>query len=370
VVPNSTVRIAGAGSFIPSRVVSNERIARAIPGWTAEQIFERTGIRERRFLWDFDTEKGVALAPPEDATHFYPSNNSQMCEVALRRALTMAQLDPKELDGVFLVTCSPDRLHFGHDVMQVHAQLGLRADAFAMQLDDGCAGTPYVIDMAQKMIRGGAWRNIAVIGSNFTSPSINRDVYTAEWVGGASGKKSLNAYLSMYVFGDGAGAVILRGEREPSELGILQSMSGNDEGELVAARGGGQLALPFQGRASLADHAFVVDGFAVARSYPVYMQRSIDGALAGHEALKPEVKRYYFHQPNKRLMFHFVDKAGLPPERVACHVDRYGNTSAAGKLILLAEDLDQGVVRLGSGDLVVMAAVGANVHYGAQLIRL
>ena len=69
-------------------------------------------------------------------------------------------------------------------------------------------------------------------------------------------------------------------------------------------------------------------------------------------------------------MDRFVGEAGLPAERVACNVDRYGNTSAAGMLILLAEDLERGVVKLGSGDLVAIAAVGANVHYGAQLVRL
>jgi 3-oxoacyl-[acyl-carrier-protein] synthase III len=69
-------------------------------------------------------------------------------------------------------------------------------------------------------------------------------------------------------------------------------------------------------------------------------------------------------------MDRFVADAGLPAERVAYNVDRYGNTSAAGMLILLAEDLENGVVRLGSGDPVAIAAVGANVHYGAQLARL
>jgi 3-oxoacyl-[acyl-carrier-protein] synthase-3 len=83
-----------------------------------------------------------------------------------------------------------------------------------------------------------------------------------------------------------------------------------------------------------------------------------------------EVKRYYFHQPNKRLLEHFIQVSGLPAERVAINVDRYGNTSAAGMLILLSEDLEQGWVRLGGGDLVLIAAVGANVHYGAQLVRL
>jgi 3-oxoacyl-[acyl-carrier-protein] synthase III len=100
------------------------------------------------------------------------------------------------------------------------------------------------------------------------------------------------------------------------------------------------------------------------------MQKCIDGALAGDPGLRDEVKRYYFHQPNKRLMDGFVERAGLPREKVACHVERHGNTSSAGMLILLSEDLAERRVSLGSGDLVLLAAIGANVHYGAQLVRL
>lgn len=131
------------------------------------------------------------------------------------------------------------------------------------------------------------------------------------------------------------------------------------------------MKLPYQpGRMRPADMAFVVDGFRVARSYPEYMQKCLDAVLGPRPELRSKVERYYFHQPNKRVMDAFVERAGLPREAVACNVDRYGNTSAAGMLILLAEDLEAGRVRLGSGDLVVVAAVGANVHYGAQLVRL
>nr|WP_240358718.1 3-oxoacyl-[acyl-carrier-protein] synthase III C-terminal domain-containing protein [Myxococcus vastator] len=131
------------------------------------------------------------------------------------------------------------------------------------------------------------------------------------------------------------------------------------------------MKLPYQpGRMRPADMAFVVDGFRVARSYPEYMQKCLDAVLGPRPELRSKVERYYFHQPNKRVMDAFVARAGLPPEAVACNVDRYGNTSAAGMLILLAEDLEAGRVCLGSGDLVVVAAVGANVHYGAQLVRL
>ncbi|QRK12873.1 3-ketoacyl-ACP synthase [Archangium violaceum] len=362
-----TVRVAGAGAFVPSRSISNERIAAAFPGWSAERILEKTGIRERRYLWDIDA-RGHAIAPPERDLPIYPASNTDMCEVALRRALEQSGVDARELDALFLVTCSPDELNFNHDAMALHQRLGCRADTFALVIDDGCGGTPYILDMVCKMMQGHRFKTVAVVASSLLSPQLHPDVYTAEVVP-APGRKPLNAYLSVYVFGDGAGAVVLRADGREGE-GILATMSGNAHAELVIRRGGGMLRLPYQGRARPADMAFVVDGPRVARGYSTYMKQCLEAVLADRPELCSEVKRYYFHQPNKRLMEHFIQTAGLPHERVAMNVDRYGNTSAAGKLILLAEDLEAGRVRLGSGDLVLLAAVGANVHYGAQLIRL
>jgi 3-oxoacyl-[acyl-carrier-protein] synthase III len=331
---------------------------------------EKTGIVERRFLWDFDDRTGQAIPPPENDGNFYPANNTDMCEVALREALEAAGLPANELDAIFVVTCTPDEVNFSHDAMELHRRLGCREDAYAMVFDSGCGGTLYTIDMARRMIEGGSFRTIAIVASNFTSAHLNREVYTADQRLGSG--KAANGFLSMYVFGDGAGALILQADGSGREdgPGIVRSFAGTSHAELVLRKGGGNLRLGFQGRATPADHAFIVDGLQVARTYPVFMKKCIDGVLGAKRALAPEVKRWYFHQPNKRLMDHYVRGAGLPADRVACNVDRYGNTSAAGMLILLAEDLEQGVVRLGSGDLVVIAAVGANVHYGAQLIRL
>jgi 3-oxoacyl-[acyl-carrier-protein] synthase III len=364
------VRFLGVGSFVPRRAVSNARIAAAIPGWTAERIEEKTGIRERRFLWDFDEKTGRALAPPSDDGTFYPANNTDMAEVALRRALAMAQIEATGIDALFLVTCSPDELNFSHDAMELHRRLGCREDAYAMVFDSGCGGTLYTIDMARRMIEGGSFRTIAVVASNFTSAHLNREVYTAEQQL-ESGKKA-NGFLSMYVFGDGAGALILRADGRAGDdtPGIVRSFAGTAHADLVLRKGGGNLRLGFQGRAGAADHAFIVDGQQVARTYPLFMKKCIDGVLGKDRALAPEVKRWYFHQPNKRLMDSFVEREALPRERVACHVERHGNTSAAGMLILLAEDLRDGAVEMGRGDLVLLAAIGANVNYGAQLVRL
>ncbi|HEX7238864.1 MAG TPA: 3-oxoacyl-[acyl-carrier-protein] synthase III C-terminal domain-containing protein [Longimicrobiaceae bacterium] len=364
-------RIVGAGAYVPERAVCNTRIAEAIPGWTPERIEEKIGIRERRFLWDFDAATGRAIAPEAAATATAteaPTCNSDMCEVALRRALEMGGVDARELDAVFLVTCTPDELNFNHDAMELHRRLGCRTDCFALVIDDGCGGTPYMMDMACRMIRGGTFRTIAVVGSAFSSPLMHREVCT-DSVEPSPGRKALNAYLSMYVFGDGAGAVVLRGDTS-ARSGVLASMSGNDHADLVLRRGGGMVNLPYQERIRPADMAFVIDGYQVARSYPVHMALCIESVLADHPELADEVRRYYLHQPNKRLMDRFVADSGLPADRIATNVARYGNTSAAGMLILLAEDLEAGTVALDSGDLVVVAAVGANVHYGAQLVRL
>jgi len=363
------VKFLGVGSFVPRRAISNARIAAAIPGWTAERIEEKTGIRERRFLWDFDEKTGRAVPPPDGDGTFYPGNNTDMAEVALRRALAMARVEASAIDALFFVTCSPDELNFSHDAMELHRRLECREDTYAMVFDSGCGGTLYTIDMARRMLEGGSFRTIAIVASNFTSAHLNREVYTSDQEL-ESGKKA-NGFLSMYVFGDGAGALILRADDgEETAPGIVRSFAGTAHAELVLRKGGGNLRLPFQNRARPADHAFIVDGLQVARTYPVYMKKCIDAVLGPERALAPEVKRWYFHQPNKRLMDSFVERESLPRERVACHVERHGNTSAAGMLILLGEDLERGTVEIGRGDLVLLAAIGANVNYGAQLVRL
>jgi 3-oxoacyl-[acyl-carrier-protein] synthase III len=363
--PPRNVRLVGAGAYVPEGVVDNQSITRAIPAWQPEWIERKTSIRERRFLWSVDEESGVAVAPPLVAGE--PRGNTDMCEIALRRAMDMAGLDGEALDALFVVTCTPDRLNFSYDAMELHRRFACRTDAYALTVDDGCGGTPYVIDMAYRMIRSGAVRTVAVVGSACTSALLDRDVWTGNVQPSGTGKP-LSAALGMYVFGDGAGAVVLRGDFGTDD-GILASMSGNDYRELVIRRAGGVLGR-LDGATSPAEDAFVIDGRLVAESYPLYMGRCLDALRESHPTMRDDVQRYYFHQPNKRLMDSFVTGAGLPAERVAYNVDRYGNTSAAGMLILLAEDLEQGVVRLGSGDLVVIAAVGANVHYGAQLVRL
>ena len=110
-------------------------------------------------------------------------------------------------------------------------------------------------------------------------------------------------------------------------------------------RGGGA-KLPPHTRARIEDHAWYVDGREVAVAYPFFMQKAVSECLAQRPDLAGPVDRYYLHQASKPTLMSFVERAGLPKERVPFNVNRYGNTSAASTLLLFSEDLAEGRVRL------------------------
>ncbi|MFT3772370.1 MAG: 3-oxoacyl-[acyl-carrier-protein] synthase III C-terminal domain-containing protein [Minicystis sp.] len=358
------VTIAGAGGYVPPLVVKNERLVKAIPGWTPERIAEKTGILERRFAWDFDEESGRAVAPGviED-----PGASVQLMEPALREALSLARLHPADLDGLIVTGCTPDQTNFSHDAMILHKRLGMRPEAFALVHDDGCGGALFHLAMARELILSGQRRTIAVVGVNAFSPHLDREVYSGKL---RQNGKELGSFLSFYLFGDGAGAVILRGETAPGPSGILASYAANEHLDLVIRRGGGGMWPAHPGRSTPADFGFFVDGQLVATCFAPYLKKAIDGALARSELGLGDIQRFYLHQANKRVLEAFIKDAGIPADRVAMHMHRYGNMVTAGTLVLLAEDLREGVVKLGSGEPILMAAIGAGAQCAAHVIRL
>jgi len=358
-----SVRVVGAGACVPPRVVSNAQIAQAIPGWSAEQILARTGIRERRFLWDVDFSRGLAQG---EVPHEDEGPNVTLAEGALRQALERAGMRGADLDGLVVVTCSPDQLNFNHDALVLHRKLGMRADAFALVNDSGCGGALFQMQLAAELIRGGGRKAIAIVGVNVTSPYLDRELFcqVQEHQG-----KPLGAMLTMYLFGDGAGAVILRGDSD-SGSGILASYTSNTQLDLVIRRGGGALRPPGSSRTQRGDHGFYVVGKLVAEVFGPQVQNAMERVREQVPVGLGDVARFYLHQANLRLVEKLVETAGLPRERVAIHMDRYGNTSAAGTFILLAEDLAEGRVKLGSGELVWFAAVGAGAQCASHLVAL
>jgi 3-oxoacyl-[acyl-carrier-protein] synthase III len=342
-------------------------MARAFPGWTAEQIVDKTGIVERRFLWPLDVERGCTL-PKQDAAPHDPVTGADMGEAALARALKMASMDAADLDMLVVVTCTPDQPRFSHDAMVLQQRLGIRKNVPCFVVDSGCGGALYLLDMVAKMLEAGAARTAAIVGTHFTSAMIDRSVYGLEGPRGEDGK-TISPYFSTYVFGDGAGAVVLRADRG-SPLGIRTSLAGNDSRDLVRAPGGGTLSPPYGERYKGVDHAFIINGRLVALSYLETMAGCMEAVTTKADRALADVERFYLHQPNARVLAALADRLHLRTDQVASNVDRIGNTSSAGMFILLAEDLESGRVVLGSGVPVVLAAIGAGVHYAAQLVLL
>jgi 3-oxoacyl-[acyl-carrier-protein] synthase III len=359
----------GAGAYVPHHVVTADAIASAIPGWPADKIVERTGIIERRYLWPLDVEHGRAVPVPEPAQQESTAvSATDMAEVALTRALESAGIHARELDVLIVVTCTPDQPRFSHDAMALQRRLGLRSGAHCFVVDSGCGGSLYMLDMVARMLEVGGARTAAVVGTNFTSPLVDRDVYAQDGPIGEDGK-AIGPYLSAYVFGDGAGAVVVRADHGSSS-GIRASIAGNECHVLVRSPGGGALSPAYGDRYRAIDHAFIVSGRLVASTYLQTMAQCMSTVTDEVGCPLERVERFYLHQANERLLRALAERVGLRGDQLATNVARVGNTSSAGMFMLLAEDLERGRVALGSGAPVVFAAIGAGVHYGAQLVYL
>lgn len=360
----AAVRLVGAGAYVPQNVVTTREVASVFPGWSPEKIDEKTGIVERRFLWPLDVENKRFVAPSDDA----PVTGTDMAVIALTRALQMADLRAAAIDVLVVVTCTPDQPRFSHDAMVIQRRLGLRTDAHCLVVDSGCGGSLYMLDLLARAIAAGSFRTAAIVGTNLSSSLLDREVYSLEGILGEEGE-SVRPYLSAYVFGDGAGALVMRLD-ERSSSGIASSLAGNEHWELVRSPGGGTVSPSYGERYKPVDHAYIVNGRLVLATYLKTMRRCITAVAEQAGLSLDSVARFYLHQPNERALRMLALSLGLNQEQVASNVAHVGNTSAAGMFILLANDLESKRVALGSGLPVILAAIGAGVHYGAQLAYL
>jgi 3-oxoacyl-[acyl-carrier-protein] synthase III len=333
-----------------------------VPGWPPEKLEAKTGIKERRFLWELDHVSGYAVEPQGPI-----KGNVDMALEALRQALDMANMDADELDALYLVTATPDVVSFQSDVMKLATRIGMRPDARVFQEDCGCGGAMYYMVDARERVEAGRQKNVAVVASHITSAQVDRNMYS-RFASFDNGKK-LGAFLTAGIFGDGAGALVL-GPSDDDSVGCINTWSEYRYIEYMRREGGGGMKPPYSPRSEIVDFAFIVDGGLVAKEFPVFMKRSLDGVFVGYENLLQKVDRFYLHQANKLLVEKFAQGIGLPMDRVPMNMDRYGNTSAAGTLILLSEDLRDGTVSLGSGQLIAGAAIGAGAHYGSVIYIL
>jgi 3-oxoacyl-[acyl-carrier-protein] synthase-3 len=317
--------LAGIGGYLPETVVTNDELSRTVE--TSDQwIRERTGIHQRH------------LAQPHETCAY-------MATRACRAALDDAGADASAVDAIILATATPDQA-FPATATRVQAALG--CGGFAFDLSAACSGFVYALSVADALIRVGQARGVLVVGSEVYSRILNwQDRGTC------------------VLFGDGAGAVLLRaaerGDGGP-DRGILSTHLHSDGrlGDILYVDGA-------VGRPDRPGY-LVMNGKEVFRHAVTRLSESVDEALAANGLDRSAVDWLVPHQANLRIVDAIARRLGLAPERVVITVDRHANTSAASIPLALAEAHRDG--RLRAGQLVLLSALGGGLTWGSALIRL
>lgn len=317
--------LAGSGGYLPERIVTNDELSRSIDTSDA-WIQERTGIRQRHFAAAHETAAFMGTA-------------------AARAALADAGATAADVDAIILATSTPDQA-FPATALRVQAELGVKR-GFGFDLSAACAGFIYGLSVADGLIRSGQARGILVIGSEVYSRILN-------W----------NDRGTCVLFGDGAGAVFLRGvpTAEAGDKGILSTHihAQGTLGDILYVDGS-------VGRHDKPGH-LVMNGREVFRHAVTRLAEAVDEALAANGLARSDVDWLVPHQANRRIIDAMGKKLNLPQDRVVVTVDRHANTSAASVPLALAEARADSRIR--PGDLVLLEALGGGLTWGSALVRL
>jgi 3-oxoacyl-[acyl-carrier-protein] synthase-3 len=320
--------ILGTGSALPEKVLTNidlEKMVETSDRW----ITERTGIKERH------------VAGPKDTT-------STLSVKASRKALEMAGISAQELDLIVCATISPD-MPLPSTAALIQRDLGARA-CCAFDLAAACSGFLFGITVADQFIRNGRCKHVLVIGAELLSRYVDyKDRATC------------------VLFGDGMAAAVLGPVTPPS--GILASDL-HTEGlyaDHLYIPAGGTASPPSPETIARGEHYIKMRGnelFKVAvRSMEEVSRRVLEKA----QVCASQIDLFIPHQANQRITEAVRERLGVAPEKVYTNIDRIGNTSSASIPICIDECARGG--RLKRGDLILMAAFGAGVTWGAVLMR-
>ncbi|GIL15621.1 MAG: 3-oxoacyl-[acyl-carrier-protein] synthase 3 [Chloroflexota bacterium] len=325
--PQRYAHIIGWGKYAPPNVLTNDELAKRVDTSDA-WIRERTGIGERRIATK-ETTATLALRAAQDA-------------------LQVADIDPVELDLIIVATSTPEYI-FPATASVIQDQLGAnRAGAF--DLSAACSGFVYALSVGAGMIRSGQHHTVLVIGAETFSKIIN-------WKDRAT----------CILFGDGAGALLLRASEQPG--GVLSTVLGSDGsgGELLQVPGGGS-----KNPASLESvmnnlHTVKMNGREVYRFATRVMVDATKQALDKANLSLAELDLLIPHQANSRIIEYAAKTLNLPPDKVFQNVERYGNTSAASIPIALVEAIQ--AQRVQPGDHLVMVGFGGGLSWGSCAVE-
>ena len=317
-------RIAGTGSSLPDRIVTNSELARSVETSDA-WIRERTGIRQRHIVDEAESTCDLA-------------------ERATRRALESAGVDPSALDLIVVGTTTPDRI-YPSTACRLQARLGA-GGCTAFDVQAVCTGFIYALGVAEKFFRAGSVRRALVVGADTHSRLL-------DWSDRAT----------CVLFGDGAGAVVLEASESPGVMSTHLHADGSYEPLLYVdggtPRGAGRIA---EGGAYTKMQGNEVFKVAVRT-----LHRIVDETLAANGMEKSDVDWLIPHQANIRIIEATARKLRMPMDKVIVTLAEHGNTSAASVPLALDAAVRDG--RVQRGHLLLLEAFGGGFTWGSALVR-
>jgi 3-oxoacyl-[acyl-carrier-protein] synthase-3 len=311
----------GTGSYLPEKILTNRDLEATIDT-SDEWIFSRTGIRQRHIAADSENTSDLALA-------------------ASRRAITAAGIEPRQIGLIIVATTTPDMV-FPSTACILQAKLGISGSP-AFDVQAVCSGFIYGLSTADQFMRSGDYEYALVVGAEVYSRIL-------DW----------NDRGTCVLFGDGAGAVVLKRSDTPGILSSHLHADGN-YADILSVPGtvsGGQVS----GRPLLQMEGNTVFRFAVR-----VLDDIVEETLAANQLQKTDVDWLIPHQANIRIIQMTAKKLGMSMEKVVTTVDRHANTSAASIPLALDEAVRDGRIR--AGQHVLMEGVGGGFTWGAVLAK-
>lgn len=323
----SNVKICGIGAYLPPLVVTNNKIGEFVET-NDEWIVQRTGISERRI------SEG--------------ENTSEIATKAAKLALERAGIDSKDLDLIIVATISPDA--FIPSVACL-VQSNLDADnAACFDISVACSGFVYALEVANAMMKSMNYKNALVIGAEVLSK-------VTDWTDRGT----------CILFGDGAGAVVLKQEQDETK-GIIKSYLRSDgkKGEALTI-GGTDFDTPFSKEKMIADKLIRMNGREILRFAVPAIVDAVNEVLKDTDVSLDEIKYIVPHQANYRIIKSAAQKLELEEEKFYLNLDRVGNTSGASVPIALNEMYEKNLIN--KGDKFILVAFGGGLTYAATLVE-
>ena len=318
-------RIAGTGSYLPEKVLTNDDLSKFVDT-SDEWIASRTGIRERHVAAEGETTCDLAYH-------------------ASVRAMEAAGVSPQDIDLIVLGTTTPD-LIFPSTACLLQHRLGANGCA-AFDVNAACSGFVYALTVADKFIRSGAARTALVVGAETLTRML-------DW----------SDRGTCVLFGDGAGAVVLKAD---DETGILSTHLHADGGKKELLWNPVGVSVGFKPDEPNAGVKVLMTGNEVFKHAVKALDTVVEETLQANGLDRHDIDWLIPHQANLRIIEATAKRLDMPMERVVVTVDRHGNTSSGSVPLALDEAVRSG--RVQRGQLVLLEAFGGGFTWGSALLR-